>query len=405
MLDIKLIRQNPKAFKEGIQKKGAKPGLVDQVLKLDEQKRKLIIQIESLRAEQKKLGKEDIKKAQGLKGDIKKLSPKMEKIETELRSLMFQLPNLPLAGVPVKEEVVREVGKKPKFSFKPKDYLEIGESLDLIDIKRAAKVAGTRFGFLKKEAALLEFALVNLALDTLVKEGFIPVVPPVMLKSEMVKGMGYLEQIDKEEAYYFPPDDLYLAGTSEQSLGTMHAEEVFAEKDLPRRYVAFSSCFRREAGSYGKDTKGIFRVHQFDKVEMFSFVKPGDSQKEHKFLLSLQEKLMKALNLPYRIVNIASSDLGVPAVQKYDIEAWLPAESCYRETQSASNCTDFQARRLNVKYKDTKTNKLEFVHTLNGTAFSQRPLIAILENFQQKDGSIKIPKQLHKYLPFKEIKA
>jgi len=298
---------------------------------------------------------------------------------------------------------LKKVGKRPEFDFKPKDYLEIAEELDLIDIKRAAKVSGTRFGYLKNEAVLLEFALINLALGTLIKEGFAPVIPPVMLKPEMARGTGYFEAVDLKEAYYLPKDKLFLIGTSEQSLLTMHANEIFEEKELPKRYLGFSSCFRREAGSYGKDTRGIFRVHQFDKVEMFSFSKPDDSKKEHQFFLKIEEDLMKKLALPYQVVNICTGDLGFPAAAKYDIETWLPGQGKYRETHSTSNCTDFQARRLNIRYRD-KNGKLNFVHTVNGTAFAiPRPLIAIIENYQQKDGSVKIPQVLQKYMAGKKI--
>ena len=322
---------------------------------------------------------------------------------------MWQIPNLLLPGVPVgKDErdnvVLKEVGEKPRFNFPLKDYMTLGETLDLIDVKRAAKVAGTRFGYLKNEAVLLEFALIKLAFDYLLKEGFIPVLPPVMLKANMARGMGYLEQSDREEAYYLPQDDLYLIGTAEQSIGTMHADEILKEEELPKRYVAFSTCFRREAGSYGKDTKGIFRVHQFDKVEMFSFCRPEESIQEHQFFLAIEEKLMQSLKLPYRVLNICTGDLGRPAAAKYDIETWLPSENRYRETHSTSNCTDFQARRLNIRYR-TKKGELKFVHTVNGTAFSQRPILMIMENYQQKDGSILIPEVLQKYLGFKEIKS
>jgi seryl-tRNA synthetase len=336
-----------------------------------------------------------------------RLAKTVKKLDEEFNKLMLQIPNLPQEDVPVgKDErdnkVLKEVGEKPEFDFKPKNYMEISKNLDLIDIERAAKVAGTRFGYLKNEVVLLEFALIKLAFDVLTKENFIPVLPPVMLKAEMARGMGYLEQNDKEEAYYLPQDNLYLIGTAEQSIGTMHAEETFREEELPKRYVAFSTCFRREAGSYGKDTKGILRVHQFDKVEMFSFCRPEDSKKEHKFFLELEERLMQALKLPYRVVNICTGDLGRPAAAKYDIETWLPLENKYRETHSTSNCTDFQARRLNIRYR-TKQGQLKFVHTVNGSAFSQRPILMIIENYQQKDGSILMPEVLQKYLSFKVI--
>jgi len=438
MLDIKFIRENPQKVKEGCQKKQVKID-IDRLLEIDKDLRSYRQEYEKWQADLNKLSKsrpdeKTMRAAKNLKSKIKSRENIIKNLEKGFQNLMLQIPNLPLDDVPIgKDErdnvVLREVAasgeprppgreKKPKFSFKPRDHLEIAEKLDLIDIKRAAKVSGTRFGYLKKEAALIEFALINLALDILIKKGFIPMVPPVMLKSEMARGMGYLEQTDEEEAYFLPKDNLYLAGTAEQSVGTMHTNEIFEEKELPKRYVAFSSCFRREAGAYGKDTKGIFRVHQFDKVEMFSFCKPEDSQKEHQFLLEMEEKLMQALKIPYRIVQICTGDLGNPTAAKYDIEAWLPSENRYRETHSTSNCTDFQARRLNIRFRkpafakasadrqEAKNKKqLEFVHTLNGTAFAiGRTLIAIIENYQQKDGSIKIPKVLEKYLGKSEIK-
>jgi seryl-tRNA synthetase len=406
MIDIKLLRDNPNKIKKACNNKNVVID-IDKILDLDKKKRGLIQEIEGMKAEQKKMGKEQIEKAKDLKEKIKNLEPELEKIEKELNALFLQIPNIPLDDVPIgkdesENKVVREVGKKPNFKFKPKDYLELAEKLDIIDVKRAAKVSGTRFGYLKGGAVYLEFALIQLAFNTLVKEGFCPVIPPIMIKTKMMKGMGYMER-GGEEIYQLPKDDLVLVGTAEQSIGPMHADEIFNEKDLPKRYVAFSPCFRREAGSYGKDTKGIFRVHQFYKVEMFGFCLPSQSQKEHQFFLKMEEKLMQALKIPYQVLQICTGDLGDPAAAKYDIEAWLPSENRYRETHSTSNCTDFQARRLNIRYK-AKDNKLNFVHTLNGTAFATgRTIIAILENYQQKDGSIKIPKALQKYTGIKEI--
>ena len=390
-------------------------------MKIDEKKRGIQTELEKIFAQKNKASKKigaakDKKEKQKIisamqkidkKGD--KLKENLKEIDKEFETLMYQVPNVPLNDVPKgKSEndnvVMRKVGKKTKFDFKPKDYLEIAEKLDLIDVKRAAKVSGTRFGYLKNQAALLEIALINLAFNTLGKEGFMPIIPPVMIKSDKIRGMGYLEQADVEEAYYLPKDDLFLAGTAEQPIGTMHADEIFEEKDLAKRYVGFSSCFRREAGSYGKDTKGIFRVHQFDKIEMFSFCHPDKSAEEHQFILSCQEKLMKLLKIPYQVIHICTADLGNPAAAKYDIEAWISSEQRYRETHSASNCTDFQARRLNIRYRDKK-NKLKLVHTLNGTGFAiGRIIIAIIENYQQKDGSIKIPEVLQKYVGFKVVK-
>jgi len=420
MLDIKFIRNNPNLVKEGAGKKGAVID-IDKLLEVDKKRRELIRAFEDMNA-QKSVGTVSIQNAKSkeekdavilkmreLDSNSDKLNENLKNIEKEFNDLMLQIPNLPQDDVPVGRDerdnvVMEEIGEKPKFDFKPKDYLTIAENLDLIDVKRAAKTSGTRFGFIKREAVLLEFALINLALDNLTKKRFIPVLPPVMLKSEMARGMGYLEQADANEAYYLPQDDLYLAGTAEQPLGTMHANEVLDEKDLPRRYVGFSTCFRREAGAYGKDTKGILRVHQFDKVEMFSFCRPGESQKEHQFFLEIEKGLMNDLKIPYQIVQICTGDLGFPAAAKYDIEAWFPNQGRYRETHSTSNCTDLQARRLNIRYQNSKSKKLEFVHTVNGTVFSQRPLLAIIENYQQKDGSIIVPEALKKYLYFKIIK-
>ena len=438
MLDIKFIRQNLDKVKEGCQKKQVKVD-IDRLLEVDKKRREVLQALEDMRAQKNKANKEiqkakDQKEPASAKASARqrkqkiilkmreldknsdRLTKNSKKLDEEFNNLMLQIPNLPFDDVPLGRDerdnvVLREVGEKPKFDlpagrqgFQPKDYLEIAENLDLIDVKRAAKVAGPRFGYIKKEAVLLEFALINFAFDALTKEGFILVLPPVMLKSEMAKGTGYFEAADIEDAYFLPKDNLFLIGTAEQSLLTMHANEILDEKELPRRYLGFSTCFRREAGSYGKDTKGILRVHQFDKAEMFSFTKPEDSIKEHQFFLEMEEKLMLALKIPYRVVNICTGDLGRPAAAKYDIEAWLPSENRYRETHSTSNCTDFQARRLNIRYRDSKTKKLEFVHTVNGTAFSQRPILAIIENYQQKDGSINVPEALQKYLKFEVIK-
>ncbi|MFH1657254.1 MAG: serine--tRNA ligase [bacterium] len=415
MLDIKFIRENVEAVKEGCRKKQIKIN-IDQLLELDERRRKLLIDLENFNAAKNKAGKnivaaksdkekkEIIAEMQELDQKNGAIQEKFKELEEEFNRLIFGVPNLPLVEVPEgkndKENVsLREVGKKPEFDFPPKEYLEIAEALDLIDVKRAAKVSGARFGYLKGDVALLEFALINFIFENLITEGFVPVVPPVMIKKENMKDMGYFEREDSEEVYQLEKDGLVLVGTSEQSIGPMHRDEIFEEKDLPKRYVAFSTCFRREAGSYGKDTKGILRVHQFDKVEMFSFCLPSESRQEHQLILSMEEKLMQKLEIPYQVLQICTGDLGAPAAMKYDIEAWLPFSGCYRETHSTSNCTDFQARSLNIRYRNKETNKLEFIHTLNGTAFAiGRIIIAIIENYQQKDGTIKVPKVLQKYL-------
>lgn len=416
MLDIKFIRENPDIVKDSIKKRGLKVDL-DQLLKIDEKKRKIQTELEGISAQKNKVSKQISKSVDRKKiiSQIQKIDRKgdelkqnLKKIEKEYNDLMYQIPNIPLDDVPVgkdeaKNVVIKRVGRVPKFSFKPQNYMEIAQNLDLIDIKRAAKVSGTRFSYIKKELVLLHFALVNFALDILVKEGFIPVLPPKMITAKMAWGMGYLEQSEDKEAYFLPKDNLYLIGTSEQSMGAMHSDEVLQEKDLPKRYVAFTTCFRREAGSYGKDTGGIFRAHEFDKVEMFSLSTPENSKKEHEYFLSLEERLMESLKLPYHVVNICTGDLGVPVAKKYDIEVWFPGQNNYRETHSTSNCTDFQTRRLNVRYRD-RSGKIKFIHYINGTALSMRPMIAIMENYQQEDGSVKIPEVLQKYTGFKEIK-
>lgn len=409
-MDIKFIRQNSDLVKDGCRKKGADVD-IDKILKLDEEKRAVMVKLESLRAEQNKISKKpseaEIKKMKEIKKEVQKLEGDLDNLEKKLDQLLTLVPNLPLSTVPEGrgEEnniVVREVGKKPQFSCRPKDYLALNEKLDLIDVERAGKISGSRFGYLKNEAALLEFGLIQLALDILTKKDFIPVVPPVMIGERAMKAMGYLDR-GADEVYHFSQDNLYLVGTSEQSIGPMYMDEVLPEKDLPKRYVSFSTCFRREAGSYGKDVKGIMRVHQFDKVEMFIFCRPEDSEKEHQLLLKSEEELMQTLKIPYRIINNCAGELGDPAAAKYDIEAWLPGQNQYRETHSTSNCTDFQAQRLNIRFRD-KDGKMKFIHTLNGTAFAiGRMIIAIMENYQQKDGSIEVPKILQKYIKIKKI--
>ena len=439
MLDIKFIRENQEKVKDGLKKKGVDLDL-DKLLMADERRRAKIKEVDDLRARHNKLSaeiagllgtdrEEQINVSAAGKRDIESSEAELRRLEEEFTSLMYKIPNLPDENVPVGEgesenKVLREVGKKTKFDFKPRSYMELGEKLDLIDTERAAKVSGTRFGYLKHEAPLLEFALIQFAFDfvrdekniknIIEKNGlfvnfkpFIPVVPPVLIKPEAMKAMGYTER-GGDEIYFLEKDNLYLVGTAEQSVGPMHMNEVFEEENLPHRHIAFSTCFRREAGSYGKDTKGIIRVHQFDKAEMFVFTTPETSKDEHKLILGIEEKLMQALGLPYRVINICSGDLGDPAAAKYDIEAWLPGQNDgkgeYRETHSTSNTTDFQSRRLNIKVR-RKNGKTEFLHMLNGTAFAVgRMIIAILENYQQKDGSVKIPEVLQKYTGFLEIR-
>ncbi len=410
MLDVNLIRQNPEIVKEGIKKKNYPESLVDEFLAIDEEWRKLTEETDSLRSQQKKLSEErKIEEAKALKEKIQSLEDSLRSTEEKRKQALNKFPNLPFDDVPVGKDdsenvEIKKVGDLPKWDFTPKDYMELGGNLGIIDTETASKTSGSRFGYLKGGAAMLEFALVKLAMEIAGKHGFVPVVPPVMIKSEMMKAMGYIDRHeDQDETYFLEKDDLYLVGTSEQSIGPMHAGEIFDEKDLPKRYVGFSTCFRREAGSYGKDTKGILRVHQFDKIEMFSFCNPENSKQEHELILGIEEELMQALKLPYHVLKICTGDLGSPAAAKYDVETWVPNENKYRETHSTSNCTDFQARRLNIRYKDKQqTNK--FIHTLNGTAFAiGRMLIAIIENYQQKDGLILVPEVLRGYMGVEKI--
>ena len=407
MLDINYILENKAKVRKGVEDKGYDPKIVERLLKVDETRRQLITDIEKLRAERNKLTKEDIQKGKKIKETLRRLEPDLKAVEEEFKKILYQIPNLPAKDVHAgKDELdnkeIKKWGEIPKFSFKIKSHFELGEDLDLVDTKRAGKVSGARFSYLKNEAVMLEFALINFAFEILLKEGFSPIIPPALISLDSMKAMGYLENEGIGEMYVLEKDKLVLVGTAEQSIGPMHKDEVLNEKDLPKRYVGFSPCFRREAGSYGKDTKGILRVHQFNKVEMFSFANPKDSDKEHEYLLSLEEKLMQKLEIPYRVVKMCSGDLGDPATRKYDIEAWFPSEKKYRETHSSSICTDYQSRRLNIKYRK-KVGGLDFVHTLNGTAFSERPILAILENYQQKDGCVLVPKVLQKYTGFKKI--
>ena len=437
MLGINLIRENPDLVKKGIASKNVDPKLVDDFLSLDERWRKLVKDGDDLRSSQKKLGEEKkIEEAKEIKEKIKANEEGLKEIEAERQKILYLLPNVPTENVRIGNDesenaVLRKWGEAAEFEFSAKDHLELGETLGVIDIKSAGEVSGSRFNYLKGKLAQMEFALVQFAINALsdneiiseiiAKNGlnvstknFVPVIPPVLIRKEMMQAMGYMER-GEEEIYYFPKDDLTLVGTAEQSIGPMHAGEVFNAKDLPLRYLGFSTCFRREAGSYGKDTRGILRAHQFDKLEMFSITTAENSIEEHKFLLAVEEHLMQELKIPYQVIDICSGDLGDPAAAKFDIEAWMPGQPSkssgqesegkgeYRETHSTSNTTDFQSRRLNIRYKDAN-GEMKFVHMLNGTAFAiGRTLIAIMENYQQKDGTILAPEVLRKYLNFDTI--
>jgi len=411
MLDIELIRTEPEKIRQALTARNLKPNVVDDFLAVDGEWRQAMKEGEVFRAELNKLSKErKVDEAKAVKEKLKKAEADLPELEKKRDALLDKFPNVSDPKWPVGKnaddnKVLRTVGEKPVFDFTPKDYLTLGKELSLIDIERASKVVGTRFGYIMGDLVLMEFALVQLAMETLLKEGFIPVLPPVMLKPEVYRAIGRLAHDQELERYRLAEDDLFLAGSSEHTLVPMHMDEVMEEKALPRRYAGFSTCFRREAGSYGKDTKGILRVHQFDKVEMISFTKPEDSEKEHQFLLSLQEKLMKALELPYQVVQNCTGDMGWTDYAQYDIEAWIPSEQKYRETQSCSNTTDFQTRGANIKIK-ANSSKLKpiYAHALNATGIAMaRTLIAIIENYQTKKGTVMIPKALQKYCGKKEI--
>ena len=404
MIDIKIIRDNADVVRAGLKKRGKDIAIVDEFLALDVKWRAASTAFDAVRAEQNELSKaRDVEGAKAKKAVVKELEVALTALEVERNALLQKFPNTPMDSVPEGRDdsanvVVREVGTKREFSFPVKDYLTIAEGLGVIDVKKAAEVSGSRFGYLKGKAALLEFALVQFAMKKLAAKGFTPVVPPVMIRPEVFMGMGRLAADQKDERYYLPADDLYLVGSAEHTLGPIHMDEVLREKDLPKRYVAFSTCFRREAGSYGKDTKGILRVHQFDKVEMFSFASPEKSAEEHQFLLSCQEEILSDLKLPYRVVEICGGDMGWTDAKAYDCETWLPAQNAsvgeYRETNSCSNTTDFQARGINVK-----TDKGVYAHMLNATGIAiGRIIIAIIENYQTAEGDFEIPDVLKTYI-------
>ena len=392
---------------------------IDDLAELDRRRRDVRHQAEQVRAEQKQAGKAiaglqgdekqaAITRAGTLSEDYKRLSIEADELDEQFDALWVQLPNLAHESAPdgtTEEDAVeiRRWGDIPQFEFEVRDHQDLGEALDIIDVARGVKTSGSRFAYLKGKAALLEFGLVRFAMDRLMEGGFIPVVPPVLVREEALYGTGFFPA-DREQVYAIEKDDLYLVGTSEVSLAALHLDEILEEEDLPVRYAGFSTCFRREAGTYGKDTRGIFRVHQFDKVEMFSFCHPDKSWEEHEMLLAMEEGIVQALGLPYRVVNVAAGDLGASAAKKFDIEAWIPSQETYREITSCSNTTDYQARRLKARFKSERGNRL--VHTLNGTTVAVgRTLLALMENFQQADGSIEIPEALRPYVGFDVIEA
>jgi seryl-tRNA synthetase len=414
MLDLKLIRSEPERVKAALERRGAADD-VDELLALDERRRELLPRIEGAQAERKTLSKQigeekqkgneapDLVAEVGrLKGEIEAGKAELEEVDARIERVAVALPNLPDPDAPdgMTEEdavVIREVGERPSFDFEPLDHLEIGTRLGVIDVESAARVSGSRFAYLKGDLVLVEMALIRYALDIVGGEGHEPVVPPVLVREEALYGTGFLPG-DRDQIYEIPKDDLFLVGTSEVSLAALHADEILAADRLPIRYAGFSTCFRRESGAAGRDTRGIFRVHQFDKVEMFSFVEPSESAAEHERLLAIEERILGELEIPYRVVNVAAGDLGAPAAKKYDCEAWIPSQDRYRELTSCSNTTDFQARRLACRYRAADGETPQAVHTLNGTAIAVgRTVVALVENRQERDGSFTLPNILHSY--------
>ncbi|MCX6779250.1 MAG: serine--tRNA ligase [Candidatus Magasanikbacteria bacterium] len=427
MLDIKFIRENPELVKENNRHKRAEVD-IDQLLKLDEERKTIQPELEGLRNERNKISKTkpdemEIAEMRKIGEKIKYLEVKFKELEDGITEMMYKIPNIVHPSTPVGpdesgNQVLRKVGEIPKFSFQPKEHWELGKEKDLIDNERAAEIAGARFTYLKGKLAVLQFALISHAISILTDEKylakiikdnnlnvlptpFIPIIPPVMIKPEVFQRMARLEP--KEERYYIPSDDVYLIGSAEHTLGPIHMDETLDEKTIPLRYMGVSLAFRREAGSYGKDTKGILRVHQFDKIEMESFSLPENSVEEQNFFVAVQEELMKTLKLPYQIVQICTGDMGGPDARQIDLETWMPGQNKYRETHTSDLMTDYQSRRLKTKIR-RKDGSLELAHMNDATAFAiGRTLIAIMENYQQEDGTILVPEVLRKYVGFEKF--
>ena len=407
MIDIKLLRESPDLVRASQSARGEDVTLVDRVIAADENRRSAIVEFEALKAEQNALSKSVgsakgdekaalLEKAKALSDAVKTSENRKNATEAEYKSVAMSLSNIVDKAAPVGGEadfkVLEEVGRPRDFNFTPKDHVELGKILGAIDVERAAKVSGARFYYLTGVGALLELALVNYAITSASKAGFIPVIPPVLVKPAAMEGTGFLGQA-AENVFHLKDEDFYLVGTSEVALAALHMDEILDAKSLPIRYAGYSPCFRKEAGSYGKDTRGIIRVHQFDKVEMFSYCSMQDAEAEHQRLLNWEKDFLNAMEIPYRVIDVATGDLGSSANRKFDCEAWIPTQNAYREVTSTSNCSDFQARRLNIRIKTESATTP--VATLNGTLVAiPRMIVAILENHQQSDGSVVIPKAL-----------
>ena len=421
MIDIKFLREHPDVVRASQKGRGESVELVDQILAIDEKKRAAVTEFETLRQEQNTLSKSVgaakgdektalLENAKALADKVKAADTKRAQVEEQTKALILQLSNLLDTQAPIGGEedflIIEHVGTPRDFGkdgFEPKDHLELGKLLGAIDTERGAKVAGSRSYYLTGVGALLEFALVNYAIQSAVKNGFTPVIPPVLVNSAAMEGSGFLGQA-AENVYRIEKDDVYLVGTSEVPLAAMHMDETLLADKLPLRYAGYSTCFRREAGTYGKDTRGIIRVHQFDKVEMFTFCKPEDAQAEHQRLLQWEKDFLTAMEIPFRVIDVASGDLGSSATRKFDIEAWIPTQGAYREVTSTSNCTEFQGRRLNIRYKDSEGVKA--IATLNGTLVAiPRMIVAILENHQNADGTVNVPVVLQPFLGMKKFEV
>ncbi|MEV5198047.1 serine--tRNA ligase [Streptomyces sp. NPDC053720] len=423
MIDLRLLREDPDRVRASQRARGEDVELVDALLSADERRRSSGVRFDELRSEQKALGKlipkaspderaELLKKAEQLKADVKAADVAQDEADAEAKSLMLKIGNIVHEDVPVGGEedfvvlethgTIRDFGAE---GFEPKDHLELGEKLGAIDMERGAKVSGSRFYYLTGVGALLELALVNAAIAQATEAGFIPMLTPALVRPRAMEGTGFLGQA-AENVYHLEKDDYYLVGTSEVPLAAYHMDEIIDAEKLPLRYAGFSPCYRREAGTYGKDTRGIFRVHQFDKVEMFSYVDPADAEAEHRRLLDWEKQWLTALELPFQVIDVATGDLGASASRKFDCEAWIPTQGKYRELTSASNCNGFQARRLSVRMRDTRDGKkvLQPLSTLNGTLCAvPRTIVAILENHQLADGSVRVPEVLRPYLGGREV--
>lgn len=430
MLSLDFIRENKQKVVDAAKNKN-KTVDIDRILQLDDERREQIKKIQTLREERNKLAKnfneENKQRGIQIKDELKILEETLNKTEADLQKLLILVPNVPFDDVPVgKDEsenvVIRKWGELPKFDFQPKDHMELGVALDVIDTETAAKVTGARFAYIKNELAVLQYAIVMWVFKILsdevklqqiaetVKPGytakpFVPIIPPVLIKPEIYTRMGRLDETQAEERYYLPKDDIYLIGSAEHTLGPIHMEEIIPENRFPLRYVGYSTAFRREAGSYGKDVKGILRLHQFDKIEIESFTLPEDSRTEQDFIVAIQEHLLQSLKIPYQVISICTGDMGGPDARQIDLESWIPAQEKYRETHTSDLMTDYQARRLGTKVR-RKDGSTELVHMNDATVFAiGRILIAILENYQQADGSILVPEVLQQFTGFEKIVA